>query len=79
MTVDKYTESLVQEDVILYPLLVAEFLGVPLDCNVMVPSIEEEIIPHGLAKGAAAHNANVMPFAAAGVDDGPAAIHANNN
>ncbi len=77
--VDKYTKGLVEEDIVLYPLLVAEFLGITLDREVPVPSIEEEIIPHGQAKDAAAHNSNVPPFVAAGVNHGPAAIHASDN
>ncbi len=44
-----------------------------------MPSIKEEIISHGQAEDAAAHNANVAPFVTAGVNHGPAAIHANNN
>ncbi len=77
--VDKHTKGCVEEDVVLYPLLAAEFPGITLDCDVAVPSIEEEIIPHGRAKDAAACNANVAPFVAVGVNHGPAAIHANNN
>ncbi len=77
--VDKYTEGLVKEDVVLYPSLAAEFPGITLDRHVAVPSIEEEIMPHGRAEDAAAHNANVTPFTAAGVNHGPTTIHANDN
>jgi hypothetical protein len=43
--VDEYNENIVKEDVILYPLLAAEFPGVTLDRDVAVPSIDEEVIP----------------------------------
>jgi hypothetical protein len=45
--VNKYTKGLVKEDVVLYPLLVAEFPGITPDRDIAVPSIKEEIIPHG--------------------------------
>ncbi len=77
--VDEYTEGLVDEDVVLYPSLAAEFPGITLDRDIAVPFIEEEIIPHGQAEDATAHNANVAPFVAAGVNHGPAAIHAKDN
>ncbi len=77
--VDEYNENIVEEDVILYPSLVAEFPGVTLDRDVAVPSIDEEVIPHGLAEDAAAQNANTAPFVAQEWINGLAAIHANNN
>ncbi len=45
----------------------------------MVPSIDEEVIPHGLAEDAAAQNANAAPFVTQEWINSPAAIHANNN
>ncbi len=72
--VDKYNENIVKEDVILYPSLAAEFPGVTLDCDVVVPSIEDDIFPHGLAKDAAAQNANATPFVVQEWINSPAAI-----
>jgi hypothetical protein len=44
-----------------------------------VPSIEDDIFPHGLAKDAAAQNANAAPFVMQEWIIGPAAIQANDN
>ncbi len=77
--VDEYNENIVEENVILYPSLAAEFPGITLDRDVAVPSIEDDIFPHGLAEDAAAQNANATPFVAQEWINGPAAIQANDN
>ncbi len=66
--VDKCPEGIVEEDVVLYPSLVAEFLGVTLGHDHPIPTIEEDIIPQGRAEADAARNANMEQFAVAGVD-----------
>ncbi len=77
--IDENNENIVEEDVILYPSLAAEFLGVTLDRDVAVPSIDDEVIPHGLAEDAAAQNTNAAPFVVQEWINGPAAIQANDN
>jgi hypothetical protein len=64
--------------VVLYHSLVAEFLGVTLGRDHPIPTIEEDIMPQGRDEAATAHNANMEPFAAAGVD-APTIIHADIN
>jgi hypothetical protein len=76
--VDECPEGIVKEDAILYPSLVAEFPGVTLGRDHPIPTIEEDIMPQGRNKAAAARNANMEPFAAAGVDT-PTIIHADIN
>jgi hypothetical protein len=76
--VGKYPEGLVEEDVVLYSSLTAEFPGVVLERDLPIPTIEDKIEPQGHAKDAAAHNANLEPFNVA-VVDAPMIIHANNN
>jgi hypothetical protein len=66
--VDKCPEGIVEEDVVLYPSLVAKFPGVTLGRDHPIPTIEEDIMPQGCDKAAAARNTNMEPFAAAGVD-----------
>jgi hypothetical protein len=75
--VDECPEGIVKEDVVLYPSLVAKFPGVTLGRDHPIPTIEEDIMPQGRDK-AAAHNANMEPFAATGVD-APTIIHADIN
>ncbi len=65
---DEFLEGIVGEDVVLYPSLVAEILGVVLDQDQPIPSIEDEIKPQGCAKDAAVQNANIEPFNIAGVE-----------
>jgi hypothetical protein len=85
--VDEHQERLVEEDPILYPSLVAKFPGVMLDRDIPIPSIEEEFAPQGRAKDVAAHNANIPPYAIAGVDrpaivdidDGKIEVYDNDN
>jgi hypothetical protein len=77
--IDKYNENIVEKNAILYPSLAVEFPGITLGRNVAVPSIEDDIFPHGLAKDAAAQNANAAPFVAQEGINGPAAIQANDN
>ncbi len=75
--VDKHQERLVEEDTVLYPSLVAEFPGVALDRDLPIPSIEEEFAPQGRAEDVAALNANIAPYAVAGVN-GPVIVNADN-
>ncbi len=63
---------------VLYPSLVAEFLGVSLGRDHPIPTIEEDIIPQGRAKADAARNANMEQFAVIGVD-ALTIIHADIN
>jgi hypothetical protein len=76
--VDECPEGIVKEDVVLYPSLVAEFLGVTLGRDQPNPTIKEDIIPQGRAKADAACNTNMEQFAIAGVD-APRIIHADIN
>jgi len=76
--VDENQEGLVEEEAILYPSLVAEFPGVTLDRDIPIPSIEHEFEPQGRAEDAAALNANLAPYAVAGVN-GPAIVTADND
>jgi hypothetical protein len=66
--VDKFPEGIVEEDVVLYPSLVAKFLGFTLGRDRPIPTIKEDIILQGCAKADAARNANMEQFALAGVD-----------
>jgi hypothetical protein len=67
------------EDVVLYPSL-ASILGQ----DQPLPSIEEELVPQGRAKNAAARNANLQPFNVAdelnnyGIDDNNSIIAAGD-
>ena len=64
------------EDVVLYPSLAAEHPGVVLGRGQPLPSIEEELVPQGQTKDAAARNANLRLFDIAGVVAAPI-VHAN--
>ncbi len=55
-----------------------EFLGIMLEGNIPMPSIEDKIKPQDCAKDAAAQNTNLLLFAVAGVD-GPNIIDATND
>ncbi len=63
---------------VLYPSLVAKFLGVTLGRDNPIPTIKEDIIPQGRAKADAARNANMEHFTVAGVD-APTIVHADIN
>jgi hypothetical protein len=76
--VDECPDSIIEVDVVLYPSLVAEFPGVTLGRDHPIPTIEKDIMPQGRDEAAAARNANMEPFAAAGVD-APTIIHADIN
>ncbi len=66
--VDKFPKGIVDiEDAVLYPSLAAEHPGVVLGRDQPLPSIKEELVPQGQAEDAAACNANLQPFDAAGV------------
>jgi hypothetical protein len=75
--VDEFPKGIVKvEDLVLYPSLAAEHPGVVLGQDQPLPSIEEELVPQGHAKDAAARNANLRRFDVAGVAVAPI-IHAN--
>jgi hypothetical protein len=76
--IDECPEGIVEEDVVLYPSLVAKFPGVTLGRDHPIPTIEEDIMLQGRDEAAAAQNTNMEPFAAAGVD-ALTIIHANVN
>ena len=71
-------EQLVEEEAVCYPSLTCKFPGIALDRDLPVPSIEDEYEPQGHAEDAAALNANIAPYAVAGVD-GPIIINADND
>ncbi len=75
--VDEQQEGLVEEDLVPYPLLAAEFLGVTLDRD--TPAIKGEILPQGYAEDAAAQNANLAPLDVVTELDGPAIVNAHND
>ncbi len=75
--VDVCPEGIVEDDVVLYPSLAAEILGVVLDQDQPIPSIEDKIEPQGNAEDAAACNSNIELFDVTGVD-ALTVIHANN-
>jgi len=75
--VDEFPKGIVDtEEVILYPYIAAEHLGVVIGQDQPLPLIEEELVPQGQAKDAAARNANIQPFYVAGVVAAPI-VHAN--
>ncbi len=75
--VDEFLKGIIEvEDAVLYPSLAAEHPGVVLGQDQPLPSIEEELVPQGQAKNAAACNANLQPFNIAGVAAAPI-VHAN--
>jgi hypothetical protein len=77
--VDEFPKGIVEiEDVNLYPSLAREHPGVVLGRDQPLPSIEEELVPQGHAKDAAACNANLRPFDITGVAAAPI-VHANAN
>ena len=66
--VDEFPEGIFDvEDVVLYPFFAAEHPGVVLGRDEPLSSIEEELVPQGQAKDAAACNANLQQFNVAGV------------
>jgi hypothetical protein len=76
--VDEQVEHIVEEEVVPYPSLAAEFPGVTIERDTPIASIENNIVPQGLAEDAAALNANIAPFNAQEWMNGPAAIHADH-
>ena len=70
--------DLIEEEAVRYPSLVREFPGIALDRDLPIPSIEDELEPQGRAEDAAALNANIAPYVAAGVD-GPVIIDADDD
>ncbi len=71
-------EQLVEEEAVCYPSLTRKFPGIALDCDLPVPSIEDKYEPQGRAEDVAALNANIAPYAIAGVD-GLIIINADND
>jgi hypothetical protein len=63
-----------EENIILYPLLAAELLGVVLGQDMPRPSIKADLTPQGCVEDEAAQNANHQPFNVIGVDQ-PVAAH----
>ena len=61
--VDEFSEGIVDtKDIVLYPSLAVEHLGVVLGRDQPLPSIKEAHVPQGRAKDAVACNANLQPF-----------------
>ena len=60
----KYPQGIIEEDVVLYPALAAEILGMVLDQDQPIPLIKDKIEPQGPAKDkdAAAQNVNIKYF-----------------
>ena len=74
---DEFPEGILEvEDIVLYLSLAVEHPGVVLGQDQPLPLIEEELVPQGRAKDAAACNANLQPFNVAGVV-AALIIHAN--
>jgi hypothetical protein len=69
-------KALLEEDVVLYPLITAEFLGAALTRDVLI--IEEEIQPHGLVKDLPTQKSFIALVAFAGVN-APRVIPANKD
>ncbi len=76
--VDECLEGIVEEEVVLYPALVAEILSVVLNQDQPILLIEDKIEPKGCAEDTAAQNANIELFDITGVD-APTILHPNNN
>ncbi len=67
--VDECPKGILEEDdVILYPSIAAELLGVDLEHDTPRPSIEVDLIPQGRAEDEATRNANHEPFGVVGVE-----------
>ncbi len=66
-----------EEDLIPYPLLAAEFPGVTLDCDIL--ATEDEVIHQGHAEDAAAQNMNLELLDIIRGVDGLAIINAHND
>jgi hypothetical protein len=76
--INEYPEGLIEEDVVLYPTLMADIPGVVLEIDLPIPTFEDKIESQGRAKDAAACNSNLKPFVIAEVD-ALTIIHVNNN
>jgi hypothetical protein len=68
--IDEHQEQLVEEEHIAYPSIVVELPGLSLERDMPIPTIEAEFEQQGHPENEAAHNANLLPFAAAGVNWG---------
>jgi hypothetical protein len=71
-------EGIAEEDVVLYPFLVAEISGMVLNRDQPIPLIEDKIKSQGCAKDAVARNANIEMFNIIGVEV-PTIACANDN
>jgi hypothetical protein len=71
-------EGMIKEDMVLYPSLVAEVLGIILNQDQPILLIGDKIEPQGRTEDAAARNANIEPFNIAGVD-APTIVRTNDN
>ncbi len=60
--IDEHRETLVEEEVVLYPTLAAELPGITLDRDMPVTAVEEAIPPQGRAEDSAAANAGLAPL-----------------
>ncbi len=69
-------DALLEEGMVLYPSIEAEFPGVVLTCDIL--TVEEEIELHGRVKELATQNAFMAPVTIAGVN-APCAIPANKD
>lgn len=67
-TADEHEGLIAEDPAVVYPSLTAEFPRVILEGDMPIPPIEPKIEPHGRAEDAAANNANLPPYAAAGVN-----------
>jgi hypothetical protein len=75
--VDDFPKGIIDiEDIVLYPSFTVEHPEVVLGGDQPLPSIEEELIPQGRAKDAAAHNANLQLVDVARVAAAPI-VHTN--
>jgi hypothetical protein len=76
--VNKFPKGIVKfKDIVLYPSLATEHPGVVLGQDQPLPSIKEELIPHGRAEDAAACIANLELFDVAGMAAESPIVHAN--
>ena len=76
--VDESSEGIFKvKDIILYPSLAVEHSGGVLGQNQPLPLIKEELVPHGHAEDAAAHNANLQPLDVAGMGAALPFVHTN--
>jgi hypothetical protein len=76
--IDESLSDLVEEDKVPYPTITAKFPGVDLACEVIGPTVEDAVKPHGRTKDTATLNAGILPVNITGVER-PAIIDAQPN